>query len=93
MHAEDIEGIISKYLLSVLDANPGDIKSKENMKNFSFLCPQCREIKPATELVLLTNISAEPPCFSPLKESTRKEKITEVAICCKDCWKKLKSDY
>lgn len=82
---------LNEYLLNLLNTKPEDIKCKDDMKRFNFKCPQRGQIEPATELVLLTNILNE-PLNTPVDEITKTNDMSKVGVCCKDCWRKMKTD-
>jgi len=72
-----------EYLMVMLNAKKGDIKTKEDLKKFSFKCPRCKKTRNASRATLLLKkqpLELQNPTFE-LKQS--------IILICNTCLKKL----
>ena len=82
------------YLLEILSAKKGEIKTREDLKRYVFTCTCCKEVKPATEAVMLVT---EPKIdFTNLEKKMLVEVSEKMALICQECrikyWKSEKAE-
>lgn len=73
-----------EYLLKMLNAKKGDIKTKEDLKKFTFKCPVCKKTKNAGKATLL--YKSKQPVI--IKDFTFELKQS-VMLLCNTCLKKM----
>jgi len=82
---------VENYLLSVLKAKKGDIKTKKDLKRYWFKCGLCKEIKKATEGIIL-----EKPLKIEQKLVIGKimfEVSKQILLICQQCFYILEGEY
>lgn len=77
-------GQLDDYLLKAVSARKGDIKTREDLRNYVFKCPCCKKIKPATEGILW--VAPLTLLQTPRKDDTIEVSVSQkVLLVCREC--------
>ena len=87
--ARNISNQVDAYLFGILKAKPEDIKTREDLKKFSFECPRCKITKSATELVILEVIPQKQLTTRDIGDKTEYTLHRKIGVCCRECSNKI----
>jgi hypothetical protein len=76
------------YLLEVLGVKEGEIKTREDLVGRSFVCPQCKQTKPATDMIVLETPFAI--SHKNVEDATNYTVSQKILITCKECFPFIK---
>ena len=82
--AKEISNQVDAFLFETLKAKPEDLKTREDLKKFSFTCPWCKQTKPATELIIVEAT----PMAPIIRDMGDKIEVTfhrKIGVCCQEC--------